>query len=67
MPTMTLEQYENRTLGLGNPGICLTCGAEQEGCEPDAHGYLCETCGAMDVSGLEEALLSGDLQLVQEF
>ena len=39
-------------------GICLACGNEQEGVEPDARGYECEHCGAMKVCGAEEILLS---------
>lgn len=38
-------------------GFCTECGAEQYGCEPDANGYQCESCGAMAVTGAEELLL----------
>ena len=40
-----------------NPGFCIECGYEQEGCEPDAEGYECEECGAMAVMGAENCLL----------
>lgn len=39
-------------------GICTACGKEQDGCEPDARGYECESCGSMSVYGAEELLLS---------
>jgi hypothetical protein len=38
-------------------GICLACGNEQDGCEPDAREYTCEVCGANKVYGAEEAFL----------
>jgi hypothetical protein len=40
-----------------NPGICVSCGEDQEGCEPDAERYKCETCGQMAVYGAEQLLL----------
>ena len=41
-------------------GICLACGEIQYGgVEPDARGYTCESCGAEQVCGLEEAILMG--------
>jgi hypothetical protein len=39
---------------LDNPGICLACGADAEGCEPDACEYTCEVCGECAVYGAEE-------------
>jgi hypothetical protein len=43
---------------LENPGICLCCGADAEGVEPDARKYECESCGESGVYGAEELLLS---------
>lgn len=40
-----------------NTGICLTCGAEHDGIEPDARRYPCDACGARRVYGAEELLL----------
>jgi len=37
-------------------GICLACGEEHGGCEPDAREYECEYCGAHQVFGAEELL-----------
>lgn len=38
-------------------GFCKECGHSQDGCEPDARGYRCEKCGAMEVYGAEEMLI----------
>lgn len=40
-------------------GFCKECGHSQDGCEPDARGYKCESCGAMAVYGAEEMLVAG--------
>jgi DNA-directed RNA polymerase subunit RPC12/RpoP len=42
---------------LENPGLCIACGAEAEGVEPDAHHYECEACGERRVYGLEELIV----------
>jgi hypothetical protein len=39
-------------------GICIACGNEQEGVEPDARGYECEACGKAKVYGAEELLMA---------
>ena len=38
-------------------GICIRCGQEQEGVEPDARKYECESCGKPKVYGAEELLM----------
>ena len=38
-------------------GICVRCGQEQEGVEPDARKYECESCGKPKVYGAEELLM----------
>jgi hypothetical protein len=40
-------------------GICLACWEEQEGCEPDARNYECESCGEKQVFGAQEIVLMG--------
>ena len=42
---------EQEMFGLANPGFCLHCGEEQEGCEPDAEGYTCDVCERDEVQG----------------
>lgn len=43
----------------GNQGLCIACGAEANGVEPDARHYECESCGMKKVFGLEELILMG--------
>lgn len=43
--------------GLDNAGFCLACGADADGCEPDACKYECECCGEHQVYGAEEVLM----------
>ena len=49
-PSITDERIadacDRQLTTLDNPGLCLACGNEQEGCEPDARKYVCESCGA---------------------
>jgi hypothetical protein len=35
-----LDALERANLGTDNPGFCLACGYEQDGCEPDAQRPL---------------------------
>lgn len=52
-----MEACERRMTTLDNPGFCIECGNEQGGCEPDARGYRCESCGALKgVYGCDELL-----------
>ncbi len=48
---------ERRGASLDDPGICLACGGDVDGVEPDAQEYECEHCGENDVYGVEELLL----------
>lgn len=43
-------------LSLDNPGLCIACGADADGCEPDARRYECEACGEKHVYGAEELM-----------
>jgi hypothetical protein len=52
--TEALTRYQQT---LDNPGFCLSCGAEAEGCEPDARRYHCDECGQPAVFGAEELVL----------
>jgi len=44
--------------GNDYPGFCLDCGADAEGCEPDAEHYRCEECGAYAVYGAEQLMFT---------
>lgn len=52
-----MEAAKREMFGTDNPGFCVVCGEEQEGCEPDARRYPCETCGKRAVYGAQELLL----------
>ncbi len=52
-----MDACDRRLGSLDNPGFCLICGAEQDGCEPDAQNYECESCGAEQVFGCEELMM----------
>jgi len=57
----TLEEViaavEDSMTSLDNPGFCKACGEYQDGCEPDARNYECESCGENEVFGAEELLI----------
>jgi hypothetical protein len=59
--SITLERViplaESSMFGLENPGLCIACGAERDGCEPDARGYECYECSENTVFGAEEILM----------
>lgn len=40
-------------------GLCIECGAERDGCEPDAERYECEECERPAVFGIEDLLICG--------
>jgi len=52
-----LDAAHASELGVGNIGICVACGEEQGGVEPDARNYRCEGCGRLAVYGAPELLL----------
>jgi hypothetical protein len=56
---IALSRVEEVLASDESTGFCLACGADQEGCEPDAREYRCESCGARQVYGAEEVLVMG--------
>lgn len=52
-----LEAVESQMTTVDNPGFCVACGEDADGCEPDARKYKCEACGARSVYGAEELLI----------
>jgi len=57
MARITLDQILNAVQD-DYIGICIACGNEQEGVEPDARKYECESCGERKVYGAEELLMA---------
>lgn len=59
--SITLDRVESLAresmFGLGNPGICVSCGDDTDGVEPDAREYHCDACGMMQVYGAQELLI----------
>jgi predicted amidophosphoribosyltransferase len=51
-----IAAVERSMHSLDNPGLCVACGADAEGVEPDARKYECECCGKRAVYGAEELL-----------
>jgi len=60
------SMIESSMFGMENEGICLGCGEFQGGCEPDARDYECECCGEHKVYGLEEAMMMGEINIVND-
>ena len=52
-----INACKRRRFSLDNPGFCIACGVEADGCEPDARDYECAACGKQAVFGCEELLL----------
>ena len=60
----TISEAEYLRLRDEYGGICLACGElAEDGVEPDAEGYVCESCGEPRVVGIEQALLMGHLDI----
>ena len=59
-PSITEERITDAgiasTFGLAQTGICVACGSDQDGVEPDARAYKCESCGQRAVYGAQELL-----------
>lgn len=51
----------------GTMGACNACGEMvYDGVEPDARNYECDSCGAMEVFGLQELLFMDRINLIDE-
>lgn len=58
--TITIEQYQQMQHDYA--GLCLACGDEAYGVEPDAQRSPCECCGKNAVFGPHEFLVRGFVQ-----
>jgi hypothetical protein len=62
-----LSEAEYAELSEECGGVCLACGEiAYSGVEPDARGYPCDECGKNAVVGIEEGLLMGRVEFVEE-
>jgi hypothetical protein len=58
MISLTEQEYHNHVNNYD--GICAECEEIHDGgVEPDAEEYECDCCGAAAVMGIENALISG--------
>ena len=48
---------EESMFGMSSPGLCIKCGDECDGVEPDARQYTCDSCGEAAVYGAEELMM----------
>jgi hypothetical protein len=55
-PSITPERVMQLVEQDNNSGLCLACGEEANGVEPDARKYECESCGEHKVYGAQELL-----------
>jgi hypothetical protein len=55
-PERITELVQREMTSLDNPGLCLDCGEEAMGVEPDAREYQCEACDQRAVYGSQELL-----------
>ena len=58
---MTTAEYHEAD--EGSMGFCIACGSSQDGCEPDARRYECESCGKKFVYGTQELLIMGCIDI----
>ena len=56
-PERIIDAVERCMTMLDDPGFCLHCGTDADGCEPDARHHKCDSCGRLTVFGAEEVLL----------
>ena len=57
MPKIDINELIEAAASDCGEGVCLACGEFQDGCEPDARNYTCDSCGKNKVFGAEEAIL----------
>jgi hypothetical protein len=63
--SISSEELQEAMYDGGN-GICLECGETTTGVEPDARGYRCSSCNNYSVYGIEEAMLMGMLDIIED-
>jgi hypothetical protein len=61
--TLTMSEDEYLRASENSEGICLACEAVADGVEPDARQYKCGSCGALEVYGVEELVMMGNVEV----
>lgn len=62
---MTEDEYQQHVDEYD--GLCLSCGEVRYGStEGDAEGYPCDSCGEEKVIGIENAMISGRIEITEE-
>jgi hypothetical protein len=54
--SITAERVIEAAQADDGAGMCVACGADTSGVEPDARYYRCESCGMKGVFGAEELI-----------
>ena len=63
---LEIPESEFRAMVDDSGGLCVACGEEASGVEPDARKLECEGCGRAAVYGLEELLMMGRVAFTLE-
>ena len=58
-PEITFDRIEETVEDHEYPGLCIACGADASGIEPDAEAYACEECGSHTVYGCDQLVVLG--------
>ena len=58
-----MSESEYASLRDNYNGLCFSCGETQDGVEPDARRYECDSCEKKSVFVIEEALILGAIYL----
>ena len=58
-PDVTFDHLQEAIDSHDNPGMCIACGCDAGGVEPDAEKYPCDECGKHTVYGVEQVVLLG--------
>lgn len=62
-----MTEAEYLELCESSSGVCTKCGEIRHGdTEPDAEDYPCEACGEDKVQGIENAMIDGNIEIVDE-
>lgn len=62
-----MQEEEYYSLREEYSGICLACGEVRWGdTEPDARNYPCEECGENKAFGIEELVIMGKVEILEQ-